>query len=130
MDSDGRSLRGEFTRTRVRIVFLNTLVPCLPLLLKQLLVLVGSIRVLVGHSESDDGVGLPIRRFFLHPEYRTLGRFDFFWTYLNDIALIQLENPLRYSSSIQPVCLPEPQHDDNSFSRCYITGWGSYDGGG
>ena len=68
------------------------------------------------------------RRWFLHPDYSDIRRPDI--GYLgnkNDIALVQLSSPLTFSDTIKPICLPEANTDFNSYSRCYITGWGQID---
>lgn len=39
----------------------------------------------------------------IHPEYSNPDLMDF----NNDIALIKLQNPLTFSKSVMPVCLPE-----------------------
>ena len=68
------------------------------------------------------------RRWFLHPGYTDIGRPNIgYYGNQNDIALIQLNSLLTFSDTIKPICLPEANTDLNSYSRCYITGWGQID---
>ncbi|KAK2876888.1 hypothetical protein Q8A67_020984 [Cirrhinus molitorella] len=41
-----------------------------------------------------------------------------------DIALVELATPVRWSDRIQPICLPYANVEFNSDMRCMITGWG------
>ena len=69
-----------------------------------------------------------VRRWFPHPEYADIYRSRIgYYGNRNDIALVQLDNPLTFSDTIKPICLPEANTDFNSYSRCYITGWGQID---
>ncbi|KAF7235921.1 Transmembrane protease serine 9 [Varanus komodoensis] len=47
-----------------------------------------------------------------------------------DVALLQLPSPLRYSSTIKPICLPDSSHVFAEGRHCIITGWGSTKEGG
>ncbi|OXB56544.1 hypothetical protein ASZ78_008808 [Callipepla squamata] len=55
----------------------------------------------------------------VHPEFNSE-------TFENDIALFKLRSAVRYSDSIQPICLPpaHPHHHTNSETKCFISGWG------
>ncbi|XP_059160827.1 chymotrypsinogen A-like [Physella acuta] len=44
-------------------------------------------------------------------------------TYLNDIALLKLQEPLNFSESVRPICLPEGNIWDAA--PCFAIGWGS-----
>ena len=87
-----------------------------------------STNVLAGTADRFTSSPHTARRWFISPQY-----FDFsrqgvgYFGNLGDIALIQLENPLIFSDTIKPICLPEANTDFNSYSRCYITGWGQID---
>ncbi|XP_028397984.1 chymotrypsinogen A-like [Dendronephthya gigantea] len=48
----------------------------------------------------------------------------------HDIALIQLDKPVKISSKVNTVCLPQPGSRASVGARCYITGWGRTVGGG
>ena len=45
----------------------------------------------------------------------------------NDIALIELTEPLRFSDRIQPICLPDAQACLPEGTKCAATGWGVTD---
>ena len=45
----------------------------------------------------------------------------------NDIALIELSEPLRFSDRIQPICLPDAQACLPEGTKCAATGWGVTD---
>ncbi|XP_058466491.1 trypsin 3A1-like [Malaya genurostris] len=49
--------------------------------------------------------------------------FDIF-TFNNDIALLELDKPLRYGPTIQPACLPDGSERDLSGSLGIVAGWG------
>jgi hypothetical protein len=44
----------------------------------------------------------------------------------NDIALLKFHQPVSYSSSVKPICLPSNTEIDKTV--CAITGWGRYRG--
>ncbi|KGL74879.1 Transmembrane protease serine 9, partial [Tinamus guttatus] len=47
-----------------------------------------------------------------------------------DVALLELSAPLKFSSTIRPICLPDNSHVFSEGARCFITGWGSTKEGG
>lgn len=47
----------------------------------------------------------------------------------NDIAMILLKSPIRYSNYIQPICLPPKTAEYNEGLNCTISGWGSIKSG-
>ncbi|XP_062538139.1 uncharacterized protein LOC134206439 [Armigeres subalbatus] len=49
--------------------------------------------------------------------------FDIF-TFNNDIALLELDKPLRYGPTIQPACLPDGGEHDFTGSLGIVAGWG------
>ncbi|KAI9553937.1 hypothetical protein GHT06_019208 [Daphnia sinensis] len=52
-------------------------------------------------------------------------------TYRNDIAILTLESPVTFTSSISPVCLPPPGSNDKYVNQtAAIIGWGSTQRGG
>ncbi|XP_044286612.1 uncharacterized protein LOC123023726 [Varanus komodoensis] len=42
----------------------------------------------------------------------------------NDIALIELDDPVLCNDYIQPACLPDPAVPVSAMAHCYIAGWG------
>ncbi|XP_078493489.1 uncharacterized protein LOC100179863 [Ciona intestinalis] len=58
------------------------------------------------------------KRTFIHSDFQSAHL-----TFKNDVALIQLDRKIQWTSNIRPACLPggeEPIETEN----CYITGWG------
>ena len=49
------------------------------------------------------------------------GQFDI----VNDMALIKLNAPVKFSKYVKPVCLPDPAIKLNITSNCYAIGWGA-----
>ncbi|XP_053676663.1 uncharacterized protein LOC128726846 [Anopheles nili] len=56
------------------------------------------------------------RNIIIHPEYTSIG-------FLNDIALLRLQEQVVYQKHIRPICLPEPS-DVFDGQLCTSTGWG------
>ncbi|XP_075122523.1 transmembrane protease serine 12 [Leptodactylus fuscus] len=48
----------------------------------------------------------------------------------NDIALLELANPVKYTDYILPVCLATPALQVDPLAQCFITGWGTTSVGG
>ncbi|KAF6040454.1 CELA2A [Bugula neritina] len=47
----------------------------------------------------------------------------------SDLALLELSTPVEFNDYIQPVCLPEYQHQDfYPEDDCWISGWGDTKG--
>ncbi|CAG5127169.1 unnamed protein product, partial [Candidula unifasciata] len=57
-----------------------------------------------------------IRRVITYPGYKQLEG--------NDIALLELAEPLKYNDYIKPLCFPEKGDVFTRANRCYIAGWG------
>ncbi|KAK0098621.1 hypothetical protein PV326_005954 [Microctonus aethiopoides] len=51
----------------------------------------------------------------LHPDYIDNG-------FINDIALLRLEQPVTFSDYVRPICLPDTE--PKSGTTCTVTGWG------
>ncbi|XP_041850067.1 ST14 transmembrane serine protease matriptase a [Melanotaenia boesemani] len=64
-----------------------------------------------------------LKQIIPHPYYNA-------YTFDNDIALMELDNPVAYSDRIKPICLPAPQHDFPFGESVWITGWGATREGG
>lgn len=63
-----------------------------------------------------------VAKVFLHPDFN-LDTFD------SDVALLRLNTPVTWSSTVSPVCLPPPDYEFQSTTQCIITGWGVAAGG-
>ncbi|XP_019406208.1 PREDICTED: transmembrane protease serine 9 isoform X1 [Crocodylus porosus] len=70
-----------------------------------------------------DGRVEKIYRIYKHPFYNV-------YTLDYDVALLELTTPMKYTSTIKPICLPDNSHMFWEGSRCFITGWGSTKEGG
>ncbi|XP_069610279.1 complement C1r-A subcomponent-like isoform X1 [Ranitomeya imitator] len=81
-----------------------------------------NLHVFLGDVEIDNLVynGLvKVKAFYIHPDYST-ENFD------NDIALIQLENPVTMNRNVSPICLPENTEASlyDSGRVGYVSGFG------
>lgn len=64
-----------------------------------------------------------LKRIISHPFFN-----DF--TYDYDIAVLELEQPVEYSSTVRPICLPAASHSFPAGKAIWVTGWGhTYEGG-
>ncbi|NWR76480.1 TMPS9 protease, partial [Centropus unirufus] len=70
-----------------------------------------------------DGQMEKIFRIYKHPFYNIYS-LDY------DVALLELTVPVRFSSTIKPICVPDNSHVFHEGARCFITGWGSTKEGG
>ncbi|XP_032059648.1 transmembrane protease serine 9 [Aythya fuligula] len=70
-----------------------------------------------------DGKMEKIFRIYKHPFYNVYS-LDY------DVALLELNMPVKFSSTIKPICLPASSHIFHEGARCFITGWGSTKEGG
>lgn len=52
----------------------------------------------------------------VHPRYN-------FFTYENDLALVQLDEPIEYQPHVGPICLP-PEDFEIVGRNATVTGWG------
>ncbi|KAL7977310.1 hypothetical protein Chor_009259 [Crotalus horridus] len=66
---------------------------------------------------SHDAVFAMVEKIVLHPDFN--GK----TASLGDIALIQLKTPVKFTSSIMPICLPTSENFSVE-ADCWITGWG------
>jgi hypothetical protein len=58
-----------------------------------------------------------VQKIIFHPGFKPK-------TLQNDIALLYLENDLRFDTHIQPICLDDIDSDPSSSDDCVTTGWG------
>lgn len=64
---------------------------------------------------------LKAEKFIVHENYERSGQ-------LNDIGLIKLKSPIKYTREIQPICLPQVEHEN--FDKLIVAGWGRIREGG
>ncbi|XP_018430081.1 PREDICTED: acrosin-like [Nanorana parkeri] len=76
--------------------------------------------VIGGHQLSQPSSDVQIRSiksYILHKRYSERLK-------INDIALIKLDSPVKYSGYVQPACLPSSTMDIPDMTSCYVSGWG------
>ncbi|XP_062872681.1 suppressor of tumorigenicity 14 protein [Trichomycterus rosablanca] len=72
----------------------------------------------------DDKVQMrEIKNIIVHRDYNQM-------TYDNDIALLELKEPLKFSSTVFSICLPSSSHVFPPGMPCWVTGWGALREGG
>ncbi|KAH8343162.1 hypothetical protein KR059_005796, partial [Drosophila kikkawai] len=64
-----------------------------------------------------------IETWYIHEEFRKGTHMN------NDIALVVLKTPLKFSDYVQPICLPEKNGELVENRNCTISGWGSIKAG-
>ncbi|CAI5776067.1 serine protease 56 [Podarcis lilfordi] len=70
-------------------------------------------------TKPDEGERVvPVSRILSHPKFNPK-------TFHNDVALLELSNPVTPSAWVTPVCLPEQPMELATGMPCYIIGWGS-----
>jgi len=94
--------------------YTRLVVQCRDLTAKNWLVLTGAHDLLALESHR---VAHTVAKVFLHPDFN-LDTFD------SDVALLRLNTPVTWSSTVSPVCLPPPDYEFQSTTQCVITGWG------
>uniref|UniRef100_A0A8C4WQA0 matriptase n=1 Tax=Gopherus evgoodei TaxID=1825980 RepID=A0A8C4WQA0_9SAUR len=52
------------------------------------------------------------------------------FTYDYDIAVLELQSPVEFTTTVRPVCLPDATHDFPSGKEIWVTGWGATSEGG
>ncbi|XP_032342657.1 chymotrypsinogen B isoform X2 [Camelus ferus] len=68
-------------------------------------------------SDAEDIQVLTIAKVFKNPNFSLL-------TVLNDITLLKLSTPARFSQTVSAVCLPSADDDFPAGMQCATTGWG------
>ncbi|NP_001100333.2 serine protease 42 precursor [Rattus norvegicus] len=66
---------------------------------------------------------IPIQNIFVHPKFSTTTVVQ------NDIALLKLQQPVNFTSSIHPICVPTGTFHVKAGTKCWVTGWGKPDPG-
>src|SRR6218665_274245 len=66
----------------------------------------------------NDTVYARVDQVYTHPSYATYPVTD------NDVGLLRLSEPLTYTDTIRPICLPTPTEDLSTFRVCVDTGFG------
>ncbi|KAJ8378927.1 hypothetical protein AAFF_G00232920 [Aldrovandia affinis] len=64
-----------------------------------------------------------IKNIITHQDYNQM-TFDY------DIALLELQEPLEFTNTIHPICLPDHTHIFSPGLPCWVTGWGTLREGG
>ncbi|MCJ8740325.1 hypothetical protein PDJAM_G00057620 [Pangasius djambal] len=64
-----------------------------------------------------------VKTIITHADYNQM-------TFDNDIAVLELKEPLVFSSTVNPVCLPSSSHVFPPGMPCWVTGWGALREGG
>uniref|UniRef100_A0A6Q2ZN26 Zmp:0000001114 n=1 Tax=Esox lucius TaxID=8010 RepID=A0A6Q2ZN26_ESOLU len=64
-----------------------------------------------------------LKTIITHPDYSQM-------TYDYDVALLELSQPLVFTNTIQPICLPTSSHLFPAGIPCWVTGWGTLREGG
>lgn len=59
-----------------------------------------------------------------HPDWDPIGD-----GFPNDVAVIELENPLEFNNKIDKIQLPDSDQGDFDGDKCDISGWGLTQGG-
>ncbi|XP_022367147.1 chymotrypsinogen 2 isoform X2 [Enhydra lutris kenyoni] len=68
-------------------------------------------------SDAEDIQVLKIAKVFKNPKFNI-------FTVNNDITLLKLATPARFSQTVSPVCLPNENDDFPAGTLCATTGWG------
>ncbi|XP_054720436.1 transmembrane protease serine 9-like [Uloborus diversus] len=68
------------------------------------------------NSESSQDL-VPVGHFVMHPDYKNR-------TYINDIALIKLQDPVDFTETVSPICLPAQKEFTSPKDLAVVAGWG------
>ncbi|XP_016058267.1 PREDICTED: serine protease 42 [Miniopterus natalensis] len=63
-------------------------------------------------------VVVPVKKIVSYPQFSTRGAIR------HDLALLQLVYPVKFTMTIQPVCIPQETFKVEDGARCWVTGWG------
>ncbi|XP_073493262.1 transmembrane protease serine 11C-like [Phyllobates terribilis] len=74
--------------------------------------------VVLGKISSKPEYGLKLKQIIIYEPYSSE-------THQNDIALLELSDPVNYNQNTQCVCLPSTAENFADDKSCYVTGWGA-----
>ncbi|XP_069834334.1 transmembrane protease serine 11A-like isoform X2 [Dendropsophus ebraccatus] len=74
--------------------------------------------VKLGTISSKPEYGLQLKRIIINEGYNSE-------RHENDIALLELAQPLNFKKNVRPVCLPRSSENFADDKSCYVTGWGA-----
>ncbi|NXL33365.1 TM11E protease, partial [Glaucidium brasilianum] len=66
-----------------------------------------------------------VRRIIIHERYS-----DFILDHEYDVAVVELASPIKFTSDVHSVCLPEASHVFPENTSCFVTGWGALENDG
>uniref|UniRef100_A0A8C0FPW6 matriptase n=1 Tax=Bubo bubo TaxID=30461 RepID=A0A8C0FPW6_BUBBB len=76
-----------------------------------------------GNRNGDNVQTRKVKRIIPHPYFND-------YTYDYDIAVMELQTPVTFSSVVQPICLPDATHNFPVGKDLWVTGWGATAEGG
>ncbi|XP_060808752.1 serine protease filzig [Amyelois transitella] len=101
--------------------FVTTAAHCQPGFLASLVAVFGENDI-SGDKEPRKPVSRNVRRVIVHRQYDAA-------TFENDLALLELESPVKFDAHIVPICMP-PDEADFTGRMATVTGWGRLKYGG
>ncbi|KAL4717894.1 hypothetical protein ACJJTC_005739 [Scirpophaga incertulas] len=101
--------------------FVTTAAHCQPGFLASLVAVFGENDI-SGDKEPRRPVSRNVRRVIVHRQYDAA-------TFENDLALLELESPIKFDAHIVPICMP-PDEADFTGRVATVTGWGRLKYGG
>ncbi|CAB3241716.1 unnamed protein product [Arctia plantaginis] len=101
--------------------FVTTAAHCQPGFLASLVAVFGENDI-SGDNEPRKPVSRNVRKVIVHRQYDAA-------TFENDLALLELESPIKFDAHIVPICMP-PDESDFTGRVATVTGWGRLKYGG